>query len=74
MRKIEKIEQILDLIKEYNLNVSQSYKFYELIKEDDEKKIEAYVEDNVENKEPVIEEEEEDKPKKKTKKKKKFGQ
>ena len=30
MRKIEKIEQILDLIKEYDLNVSHSYHFYEL--------------------------------------------
>ena len=70
MRKIEKIEQILDLIKEFDLNVSQSYQFYELIKEDDEKKIDAYVE----NKEQVKEGEEEDKPKKKAKKRKGFGQ
>ena len=42
MRKIEKIEQILDLIKECDLNVSHSYNFYDLIKEEDEKKINAY--------------------------------
>ena len=58
MRKIEKIEQILDLIKEYDLNVSQSYHFYELIKEEDEKKINAYVE----KKEPEIGGQEEPQP------------
>ena len=58
MRKIEKIEQILDLIKEYDLNVSQSYNFYELIKEEDEKEINAYVE----KKEPEIGGQEEPKP------------
>ena len=34
-RKIEKIEQILDLINEFNLTIGQSYKFYELIREID---------------------------------------
>jgi len=73
LRNIQKIEQILDLIKEYDLNVSQSFKLYELIKEEDEEKINAYKEDKEpENLDNDDEEEEEKKKKKKQKGKKGF--
>ena len=79
LRNIQRIEQILDLIKEYDLNVSQSYKLYELIKEEDEQKINAYKEEkepeNMDNNDENSDEEEGAKKNKKKKKVKRgFGQ
>ena len=44
LRNSEKIEKILELIKEYDLNVGQGLKLYELIKEEDEKEINIFTE------------------------------
>ena len=66
-RKIEKIEQILDLINEFNLTIGQSYKFYELIRE-----IDVYNEYKEQEDKMYVEEE--IKPKKKPRKKRKIAQ
>ena len=42
LRSGEKIEKMLEPIEEYNLKVGQSFHFYQLIKEEDEKEINAY--------------------------------
>ena len=46
-RTNESIESIIDLIKEFDLTVGQSLRFYELIKEDDEKEINMFSEEDI---------------------------
>ena len=53
LRKTEEIEKILELIKDYKLNVGQSLRFYELIKEKDEEEINTFSENNDRNNEVV---------------------
>ena len=80
LRNSEKIEKILELIKEYDLNVGQGLKLYELIKEEDEKEINIFTEKRMkpggrllgeESSDDDVDDDDDDEDEKKNKKRKK---